>query len=269
MQTESNIEQSQSVNVQSGYELEKNPEPSNTAQTAAKPDYFPQELWDNEKGQPKVEDVYKKLKESEKKAEGLRKVLGDKKLFEEYKTKEAEELNKNKEEEKYELNEELVKENLKEGSLNKLIEIAKKNNLNNNQFNELCKDIFIEEVKEQEEFKKAELEKLGPDAKEIIHNIENFLTAKLNSKFISEGEHHALVNIIDAGGADGMRAFAKIIEMTGEKSIPISVRSVNPHGTLNDLKLEYREAIRNAGGQLTPEVAKIIEKIEQFHRNSK
>lgn len=267
MQTEANIEQQQqSAYVQSMPELQSNEDQVKNDQTSARPEYFPKELWDDIKGQPKIEEVYKKLSESEKRIEGFRKVLSDKKSFEEYKAKEGQPIVEQVEE-AYQLSEEVPLDviPLKEQDLEQIWSSAKASGINNKQINTFLKSMMEIEKAEAEVFKKETYEKLGPDADKLIKNIDSFIMARLNAKTFSEEEGKAIADVINNGGADGIRAFAKIIELTGEKAIPISVRAHSEHNTFEDAKYALMEALKQSGGKETQEVRQAREKLERFN----
>jgi len=225
-----------------------------------RPDYFPEDLWDSEKGQPKLEDVYKKLTESEKRIEGFRKVLSDKKSFEKYKEEEAESIS-----EEYKFDEDIPNEELDDEDKNTLLHLAKTTGLNNQQLNTFTKTL-IEKAKETtESFKQSELSKLGPDAEKLIKNIDAFVDARVKSKTFSEEESKAMFDIINKGGAAGIRAFAKVIEMTGEKPIPVSIKSHSDYNTLRDTKEALFDALKRSGGKENSEIREIRERLEKFN----
>ena len=171
--------------------------------TRDKPDYIPEKFWDAKKGEVREEAIFKSHGELEKAFS-----QGKHKAPEEYET----ETLKSK---GYAVDDPMVA---------KYIDWAKENGVSQKAFDDLVKSIVETsgEVKENYETdEKAELEKLGPNANEIIKS--NKLWANgLHNKGLLNDEEREEISVL-AYTAAGQKTLQKLRALMGEtRSIPIS-----------------------------------------------
>jgi len=231
-----------------------------------RPEYIPEQYWDKEKNSPKFEDAFKKLKETEEHALKLRKVLSDKKSFEEYKKSQGEEvIDPENLEYDFESLDPSIAETFSEDHLNIYKEIAKESGLKNDQALTILKN-YSDKIKSAQDAKRAEeLEKLGPDANNLLDNLKDFGQGKVNAKMFSEEEFSSYLEMIKS--ASSARILAKIIELTGEKPIPKSVGITSDMQSFQRIKEEYMEAVKESGGKETTKVQIASQKIEDYFNN--
>lgn len=205
---------------------------------AERPDYWPEDLWDKERGTPKLEDANERIKKAEEIAMGLRKKLSTKDVEDK---KEPE----SSVPESYDF--EALKSEEFEGMADELAvntfgRAAKEAGLTNEQANTVVNE-YLKVTQEQiEEVKTKEVAKLGDDAEYILSTINNYLTARVNNKTFSQEESQALANAITT--AQGARALSKLIMQTGDKSIPTKVRFTGENRALKDVQDEMTVAVR-------------------------
>lgn len=166
-----------------------------------KPDYIPEKFWDAKKGEVREEEAFKSIAELEKAFS-----QGKHKAPEEYET----ETLKSK---GYAVDDPIV---------SKYIDWAKDNGVSQKAFDDLVKSIVETsgEVKENYETdEKAELEKLGPNANEIIKS--NKLWANgLHNKGLLNDEEREEISVL-AYTAAGQKTLQKLRALMGEtRAIP-------------------------------------------------
>jgi len=234
------------------------------SQVRERPDYIPEDYWDTDKGEPKLEDAFKKMQEANEKADKLRKVLSNKKSFEEYKKAEGEQVESEGVPQEYKFDDvspELM-EKITEGELNLYTQAAKESGLNNEQAAKLLETYSSEIIEAQNQNRQAELEKLGPEGESLLGSLYEYGQGRVNAKMFSDEEFNAYQNMIST--ASNARILGKIIEMTGEKPIPVSVRANSDTQSLQDAKYELMDALRKGNRKETREVKEAREKLARL-----
>ena len=189
---------------------------------SGRPEYWPEDLWDQEADKPKFKETIDKISKYEKMAEDMRKKLS----------------NKDKVPEKYEY------EGLPESIANEAEVIdafsraAKEAGLTNHQANTVLNN-YIEQIGQEDgelmtAKRNAEIEKLGENAESILMQIKNFADVRVARGTFSQEEASALLDSITT--AEGARALAKAIEMTGEMAIPSSFTAQSQSKSIEDVK---------------------------------
>lgn len=196
------------------------------ASRPGRPEYWPEDLWDEESGAPKYEAAYKRLSTAEKRAEDLRRALSNK--------------NEAPDEYTFENLPEFLSDNVE--ALDSFKLAAKEAGLNNDAAERVLVKYHEEIQNRMVQAVEAEKQKLGADGQVLLDNIKGFVDTRKINGTLSEGEAEAVLALI--GTADAARALGKIIDMTGEKSIPTSVRIANDAGSLRDIEAEYVEALK-------------------------
>lgn len=194
-----------------------------------KPESWPEDLWDKNKGGPKYDETLQRLQTAEKRVEDLRKKLStkgdDKDAPEEYKF-----------------------EGLPEGidskdpSMALFSSAAKEAGLSNEQANTVLSQYLNASMKNVDESRKAEVEKLGPDGSQMLSSLSQFGQARVNNKTFSDQELGIYKEMINSAGA--ARVMSKIVEMTGEKPLPTSVRALSDIPSVEDVKSSMVEALK-------------------------
>ena len=167
-----------------------------------RPDNVPEKFWDKEKGETRIDDVFKSLNELEKKLS-----QGKHKAPEEY---DYEILDKNG----------WTKDDPVVG---KFTEWSKANNISQENFNEIVSEVI--EIAGQGEAQEKinsqkELEKLGNNGKGVLKQNLDWIEGKVNQGVFTREE----ADIIDGWGktAEGIKLISKIKNLTGDLSpIPI------------------------------------------------
>ena len=183
-----------------------------------RPDYVPEKLWDDKEGKLRDEDVFKSLSELEKKFS-----QGKHKSPENYDDKVLVDAG-------YEKDDPLV---------SKYTEWAKSNNISQGAFEDLATSIIEmagENVKQEELNSQREMERLGPNAKEIVEqNIE--WKESLERKGIFSKENAELMTEWGAT-ANGNLLLQKIRGLIhGRETLPSTVNTDLPE---SDLEFEAR-----------------------------
>lgn len=198
----------------------------------ARPEYWPEDLWDVEKNGPKLEDASKRIKNAEDKAKSLRDIIAKKEYENMPKAPDVYDFEAAKLEN--------YKDIANEFAVNTFSDAARQAGLTNNQANTLVTE-YLKITQEQVDAQKQhEIGKLGKDAEGVLSGIQNFLAARVKNGTFSEYEANAIHNSIKS--ADAARAVSKMIMMMGEESIPTSVRYGGEHKTVRMIKEEMVDA---------------------------
>lgn len=196
-----------------------------------RPNDWPEDLWDKEKGVAKYDDTLKRLNTAEKRAEDLRKILSTK----------SEKNNKTDTPEEYSF------EDLPGGLTGESPEIrhfskaAKVIGLNNNDANKLLGEYFNSTLQEIDAKRSSEKEKLGPDFEDFLTNLSQFGQTRLDNRTFSTEELNTYKEMVSSASA--ARVMSKIVEMTGEQPIPTSVRAISDVSSLKDVKDNMEAAL--------------------------
>lgn len=219
----------------------------------SRPDFWPEDLWDQEKGSPKMQETIEKMNKFEKMAEDMRKRLSTKdthKIPEAY-TYEGlpEDITKNPQ------------------IVEAFSSAAKEAGLSNEQANTLFNKYFEEASARDSEISQKlmndELAKLGSDQEYILGTIQTFTDVRVKNGTFSQEEADALKESINS--AAGARALVKAIELTGETRIPGSVRSNSTSSSIDDIKQSMVEAYKIKDRNLREkELVELRQKISKF-----
>jgi hypothetical protein len=204
---------------------EEKKETTEDSSTVEKPDGLDDAFWDEENKSIKQDDLIEAYKKEQEKALGLRRKLSEKgtdkapKSAEEYMLDES-------------LNELLPSDS---PTTSLLKEKALEAGLSKDKFNAFLSSVMPalkengmiadaplseEEQKQQfEEFKQAELDKLGKDGPKILQGLANWGAGMVNSGALSKDELPVFESMIT--DADSMTVLTKIMGMTGQKPIPV------------------------------------------------
>lgn len=192
-----------------------------------RPDYWREELWDGEKGVPKLQEASKLLQEKEKAIEGFRKAIADR-----------EAASKPQIPEKYTFETSPDFEQLPEEDkavLGIFSELSRKNGFSDDQAMN-----FLSEYQERisqlhQESNQRQLESFGPQGIQLLESIDTWAQTRHTRGTFSAQESTALKQAIKSD-MNLATAIAKTIGQTGEKLIPSGVRAETMQSTQQDIK---------------------------------
>lgn len=206
-----------------------------------RPEDWPEDLWDSEKGGPKLDAIKDRLNKSDTAYKELRKVLSDKKSFESYKKEqEGVDLSKQGVPEEYEF--EGIDDTYLEDkeTINYFSNAAKEAGLNNDQANKVLSKFIEQQSEKFNERRNNELTKMGEEGKQLISGIENFIETRVKRGTFTNQEAISFANLIV--DADSAMAVSKLISMTGELKIPSKVH-LSEHGrSESQIKEDMKDA---------------------------
>ena len=239
-----------------GTERKTETKPEVEAKVTDRPEGWPEDLWDKEKGVPKLEDASDRLTKAEKAANDFRKILSDKKSIEAY---HKEQEGDKGVPEKYEF--EILSEEWggDRQSVEYFSNAAKEAGLNNGQANVILNKFMEQQDERSIARRDEEVKKLGEDAQGVLSGINDFINARVTNGTFSKEEGDAFAGLVV--DADSARAISKVISMTGEKAIPTSMRMVSQHKSTQDIKECMVEALRKGDEKTVRELREELQKM--------
>ena len=216
-----------------------------------RPDYWKEELWDGERGAPKLEAASKLLQEKDKAIEGFRKAIADR-----------EAASKPQVPEKYTFETAPEFEGLPSDDkavLGIFSELSRKNGFSDDQAMN-----FLNEYQEKisnlhAENSKRQMESFGPQGVQLMESIDTWTQTRQTRGTFSAAESNALKQAIK-GDMNLATAIAKTIGQTGERLIPAGVRAETMQATQQDIK----NAMVNVLGDKTLKPAERNLKMQQL-----
>ena len=241
------IEASETANVPISKSLlsnvpqEKRELNTESKEVAQRPEDWPEDLWDSERGVVKLDAIKDRLNKSDTAYKELRKVLSDKKSFESYKKEqEGIDLSKNGVPEKYEFDgiDDTYLEDKE--ALEYFSHAAREAGLNNDQANKVLSKFVSQQAEKLSQRRESELAKMGEDGKHLLEGIENFIESRVKRGTFTNEEAMSFANLItDASSA---MAVSKLISMTGEMSIPSKMHMASHGRSLEAIRDSMVEA---------------------------
>lgn len=200
--------------------------------TNRRPEELDDKYWDEEKGSVKMDELLNDYKTEQKKALDLRKILSQKGS-----TKPPKDVAE------YQYSEDVLSL-IPEGSdtANLLKEVALDSGLSKDQFSSFVSRLipslqergllkFDEQLTEEQleaqhnEYKEAELKKLGNDGKRVLQTVVNWGEGMVNSGVLSRDELPVFQDM--ATSAESLVVLSKIASLTGEPSIPVKTAVID------------------------------------------